>query len=115
MDLPQSVAFVLSLAIEAIAAALLLRATRWASAWRGALAALVGTGVTHPFVWWGVTTFEEIAGYWPAVATAELFAVAVETVVWRLIAVSGWLRALICAAIANALSFAFGLAIYFWM
>ena len=78
MELSQTSAFLLSLAIEGAAAAVLLFATRWSAPWRGALAAIAGTCITHPFVWHGVNAFADRWGYWSAVAVAEILAVVVE-------------------------------------
>ena len=113
MELSQTSAFLLSLAIEAFAASLLMSVTRWAPPWRGILAAVTGTCITHPFVWHGVNAFADRWGYWNSVVAAEIFAVVVEAIVWKFAAALDWQRAFICASVANAASFGFGLALYF--
>ena len=111
MELSQTQALFLSIAIEAAAGVLLLAWTRWAHPWRGVAAAALGTLLTHPLVWWGVDSYEDNLGYWPVVALAEAFAFAAEIIVWRVVAKLTWLRAMAASAGANGLSLVAGILI----
>ena len=55
-------ALTVSIAIEAVIAFILVRGLRWGSGMRAALAATVGTLITHPFVWHGVPLARRTAG-----------------------------------------------------
>ena len=106
-------ALLMSAAIEAPIAALIVGLARWPS--RGALhaglAAAVATAVTHPQLWaaaeWAYPRF----GYWPSVAVLEIIVVLVEG------GLIGWMaslslpRAMLVSLAANAASCAAGLLI----
>jgi hypothetical protein len=108
----QTVALILSIAIEAVVAFALIRALRWGSGMRAALAAALGTLVTHPFVWALVPRFEPLLGYAGTVALVESGVVLAESVAYRLIVPLVWRRALVASLIANATSTAAGLLYY---
>lgn len=103
----------LSFAIEAPVAALV--AALWCRARAArvlvlvALAAVAGTALTHPVVWNGVLVLVPRVGWVVAVVVFELFAVAGETVVYRLAARLAWRQALLVSLSANAASFGIGL------
>jgi hypothetical protein len=103
----------LSLAIEA-PAALLVTALGFRLPGARALvmvtlAAVAGTALTHPVVWNGVLALAPRIGWMAAVAALEVFAVAGETVVYRLATALSWRRAALVSLVANAASFGVGL------
>jgi len=93
-------AFAITLVLELPCAAWLLRAR---SRWRGALAAVVGTAITHPLLWFAWSRVFE--SYWLYIATGEGLVVLLETVAYRLIAGVGWRMALGVSAVVNAVSY----------
>jgi hypothetical protein len=108
----QTAALILSIAIEAVVAFVLIRALRWGRGVRAALAATLGTLVTHPFVWALVPRFEPVLGYTATVALVESGVMLAESVAYRLIGPLVWRRALVASLIANAASTAAGLLYY---
>lgn len=74
-----------------------------------ALAAVAGTALTHPVVWNGVVALAPRTGWVTAVAALEVFAVAGETLVYRLATTLPWRLAALVSLAANAASFAAGL------
>ncbi len=110
----QSLAMLASLALEAMVAAALLRAAGWGRPWRGALAAVAGTLVSHPFAWAGISLGMAPLGYWPAVLGVEALVVLAEASAYRLLVPMPWRRAVLAALLANALSSAAGLGWYAW-
>jgi hypothetical protein len=74
-----------------------------------ALAAVAGTALTHPVVWSGVLALAPRIGWEAATAAFEVFAVAGETLVYRLAAALSWRRALLVSVVANVASFGAGL------
>jgi hypothetical protein len=105
----QSLALVLSVAVEAAVAALIARRTAWSAPALAALAATLGTLATHGFVWQGVEDGMDAIGYWPALALAEAGAVAVEALSYRLIATTRLSQALLLSGAANGASSGLGL------
>jgi hypothetical protein len=105
-------ALTVSIAIEAVSAFILVRGLRWGSGMRAALAATVGTLITHPFVWHGVPRLEGPLGYSAAVALIESLVVLAESVAYRVIVPLAWSRALPASLIANAASTGAGLLYY---
>ncbi len=71
-------AWMLTLASEAVIAALLARSFGLV-AWKAAAAAVLGSLVTHPNVWWLHHHLLWELGYWPSFAIVEGYAVAVES------------------------------------
>ncbi|HXP05586.1 MAG TPA: hypothetical protein VN808_15815 [Stellaceae bacterium] len=108
----QTAALVFSIAIEAAVAFALIRALGWGSGLNAALAASLGTLVTHPFVWYAVPRLDDPIGYAGAVALVESGVVLVESVAYRLIVPLSWRRSLLASLVANAASTAAGLLYY---
>ena len=108
----QTHALILSIAIEAVVAFVVVRGLRWGGGTRAALAATVGTLVTHPFVWYAVPRLEGPLGYGPAVVLIESGVVLAESVAYRLIVPLDWRRALPASLLANAASTGAGLLYY---
>ncbi|NWH08668.1 MAG: hypothetical protein HXY22_08520 [Alphaproteobacteria bacterium] len=101
-------AYLLSLIIEGIAAtgiAMVMAGQKR----RAALAAMVGTTLTHPFVWQGALLLYPVLGYVPTLLVVEAGAVVAEAGGYRLFAVQGWGLALFYSLIANGASFLIGL------
>jgi hypothetical protein len=110
--MPQAVAMVMSIAIEAVVAFALIRALRWGRGSNAALAAALGTLVTHPIVWALVPRLEVPLGYAGAVALIESGVVLAESLAYRMIVALTWRRALTASLVANAASTASGLLYY---
>ena len=72
----QLAAWLVTLAVEAIVAAILARQFGLVS-WKAAAAAFFGSLVTHPVVWWTYFKIIYAIGYWPTFAVVEGFAVGV--------------------------------------
>jgi hypothetical protein len=108
----QAQALILSIAIEAVIAFAMVRGLRWGSGARAALAAAVGTLVTHPFVWHVVPWLEGRLGYGAAVALVESAVILAESVAYRLIVPLSWRHSLVASLIANGASTGAGLFYY---
>lgn len=108
----QTTALIFSIAIEAVVALVLIRALGWGSGLNAALAASVGTLVTHPIVWALIPRIEEPLGYAGSVALVESGVVLAESIAYRLLVPLRWRRALIASLIANGASTAAGLLYY---
>jgi hypothetical protein len=108
----QSVALVMSIAIEAVVAFALIRSLRWGREANAALAAALGTLVTHPLVWVLVPRLEAPLGYAGSVALIESGVVLAESLAYRMIVPLAWRRALAASLVANAASTAAGLLYY---
>jgi hypothetical protein len=108
----QTAALTLSIAIEAVLAFALIRGLRWGGGIRAALAATVGTLITHPLVWYAVPQLEDPISYAGAVALVESGVVLAESIAYRLIVPLSWRRSLLASLIANAASTAAGLLYY---
>jgi len=106
----ETAALLLSIVIEAIVALAAMHVSGWGSGWRAALAATVGTLITHPVVWRTVPPLTLVTGYGAAVALIEAGVVFAEGVAYRVIVPLAWRRALLVSLIANAASTAAGLA-----
>jgi hypothetical protein len=101
-------AWTLTLGVEGVAAAALSRLFGLAPL-RGARAAIAGSLVSHPIVWW---LFYELIGsldYWATLAVVEGFAVLSEAPFYRL-AGATWPRALAISLLVNAASVLAGFA-----
>lgn len=105
-------ALLLSVAVEAPAAALLIRIMRWGTAWRAALAATLATLGTHWLAWRGILWLLPWFDYAAAVLLVEAGVVAMEAVAYRLIVPLGLRRALVMSLAANAASTVIGLMLY---
>ena len=108
----QTTALVLSIAIEAVVAFALIRALGWGSGLNAALAAALGTLVTHPIAWVLMLRLESPLGYTAAVALVETGVVLAESIAYRLLVKLVWRRSLLASLIANAASTAAGLLYY---
>ena len=108
----QPAALVLSIAIEAVLACVMVRSLRWGSGLNAALAAAIGTLVTHPCVWYAIPRLDPHIGYAGAVALIESGVVLAESVAYRLIVPLPWRRSLLASLVANAASTAAGLLYY---
>lgn len=106
MTLTQTEAFVLTLLIEGIAAALL--APRFAvNSWRAAAAAVIGSALSHPVFW--PSTFLLYPRLGPmTVPMLEILVVLFESLAYRLIATKSWRNALLLSAIVNFVSWLAG-------
>jgi len=108
----QTTALVFSIAVEAVVAFVLIRALGWGSGLNAALAASLGTLVTHSIAWVSITRLEEPLDYAWAVALVESGVVLAESIAYRLLVPLRWRRALIASLIANGASTAAGLLYY---
>jgi len=105
-------ALALSIALEAGIAFALIRAAGWGSGLNAALAASLGTLVTHPIAWYAVPRLAGPLGYPGAVALVETGVVLAESVAYRLVVPLAWPRALTASLVANAASTMAGLLYY---
>ena len=98
----QLLAWGLTLAVEGGVAALLAREFGLKPS-RAAMAAILGSLLSHPFVWWMFHLMIEPIGYWPTFVVAEAFAVLVEAPFYR-VAGATWINALTISFLVNAAS-----------
>ena len=110
MKVTQLEAYAITLALEAAVAALL--APRFeANSRRAALAAALGSAVTHPVFWpaayW---LYPALKGF--AVPALEAAVIIAESAGYRLLATPRWRNALILSALANAASWLTGALLY---
>jgi hypothetical protein len=108
----QTAALVTSIAVEAVVAFMLIRALGWGSGLNAALAASLGTLVTHPVAWVLIPRLEGPIGYAGSVALVESGVVLAESIAYRLVVPLVWRRALTASLIANAASTVAGLLYY---
>jgi hypothetical protein len=108
----QTAALVFSIAVEAVVAFVLIRALGWGSGLNAALAASLGTLVTHPIAWVSIIQLEEPLGYVLSVTLVESGVVLAESVAYRLLVPLRWRRALTASLIANGASTVAGLLYY---
>lgn len=101
-------AWLLTLAVEGVVAAVLARLFGVAPS-RAARAAVAGSLVSHPVVWWLFYEVVRDIGYWPTFAVVEGFAVASEAPFYRL-ARARWPAALFISFFVNASSVLAGFA-----
>lgn len=105
-------AWILTLVSEGIVAALLAR-TFGMTPWKAAAAAVAGSLVSHPIVWWSYhELFIGKLGYWPTFAIVEAFAVSVEAPFYRLAGAPRWSAAFAISFVVNAASVLAGFAMY---
>jgi hypothetical protein len=110
--LTEPLALVISAAIEAPIAFLIVRLAKWPC--RGALhvaaASAVATAVTHPQLWFTVVPWlSDRLGYWPSVAVGEIAVVFAEGALIAWMAQLKIQRAMLVSLVANTASFAAGL------
>ena len=110
MTLSQLEAYGLTLAIEATMAAALGRALKLDPR-ACALAAIVGSTVTHPTLW---TIYRSAQDYLGAqtIPILEIIIMAAETVAYRVMATKRWPEAALLSVIANGASWGAGELIY---
>lgn len=106
MILSQLEAFGLTLATEAAAAALLAPVFA-APRGKAALAACVGSSITHPIVWRGAFVLYPSLGH-AAIPLLEAVAIAVESAFYRGLASLQWTRAVLLSAVVNGISWGLG-------
>ncbi|MDE2133865.1 MAG: hypothetical protein KGJ49_04640 [Alphaproteobacteria bacterium] len=106
----ESEALLVSAAIEAPIAFLIIRAMRWQSrgAVHGGLAAAVATAVTHPQLWAAALWAYPRYGYWPSLVVLETIVVLVEGVLICWIVRLSLPRALLLSLVTNTASCAAG-------
>jgi hypothetical protein len=108
----QLTALVLSIACESIVAWTVVAACAWGNPWRAALAATVGTVVTHWAAWSAMIWLMDSINYAAAALVVETAVVLVESLAYRWIAFLPWNRALLASLGANAASTGLGLGLY---
>jgi hypothetical protein len=108
----QLCAMLLSIALEAAIGASFVAALGWGNPLRAALAAALGTLMTHWAAWWGIIALEPDIGYWPAVLLLEGAVILVESIPYLLLVPLRPGHALSASLAANAASAGFGLALY---
>src|SRR5437588_1866874 len=100
----QLTALLLSIASESTIAWMLVAACGWSTPWRAALAATLGTVVTHWAAWWSMLWLMESLNYAVTVLIVEAAVVLLESLAYRWIAFLSWKRALSASLVANATS-----------
>ena len=110
--LTQFEALLLSIGIEAAVAWPLVAGLRWGHGPRAALAAAVGTLLTHWAAWAGFQQLYEQFDYAPTLVVVEGCVIAAEWAAYRLIVPLPAGRALLASAIVNASSTLIGVALY---
>lgn len=102
-------AWALTLLVEGVVAGLIARRFGLEPS-RAARAAIAGSLISHPFVWWGYFQLIHTHGYWPTFAIIEAFAVISEAPLYRL-AGATWGRAFLMSLLVNAASVLAGFAV----
>jgi hypothetical protein len=77
-----------------------------------ALAAILGSVLTHPLVWWLNQHWALMGGWALKVTVLEVAAAVVEAVAYRALLGLPWGQAFIASVAINALSFGVGLTLY---
>ncbi len=115
---PQLAAFFTTCVVEAIGAVLVVPLLRPSATARlptrlvAALAAILGSVLTHPLVWWLNQHWALMGGWALKVTVLELAAAVVEAVAYRALLGLPWGQAFIASVAINALSFGVGLTLY---
>lgn len=104
-------AMLLSMASEAPIAALLGMLVSRRVSMLAAAAAVLGTLMTHPIVWYGALRLYEVIPYWPAFAVVEAYAIGCETILYQVFTGLGWPRAFALSFAANWASIGLGWAL----
>ena len=110
MHLTQIDAYLLTFAVEGSAAFALAPLVGMGRV-RAAVAAVLGSAVTHPIVWAGALALYPL---WPAslvILLMEAFAAAAETVAYRVATRADWARCALISISVNALSWGLGVVI----
>ena len=115
----QAAAFAITLACEAPAGAALTvlamssSRSKARAALLGAVAAVVGSCVTHPLLWWANEAWAKTGNGWAwKIALLETAAALVESAAYVVVGELGVRRALAVSFAVNAWSFGAGLALY---
>lgn len=106
-------AFLLTLALESLAALVVLRVAGWPTSLRLFFAVVVASVVTHP-VLWAVARHLPPGWWWPAVIAMEVVIGVVEGGVLATLGGLGTRRGLVTGVAMNAFSFGVGLVIAPW-
>lgn len=110
--MPEWLALLISIVVEALVAAALVGGLGWGTGPRAALSAALGTLATHGFAWNGMLMLMESQEYWTAFLCVEAAVVLVESLAYILCARLPLGRALFASLIANGASSGLGLALY---
>ncbi len=110
-------AFLWTLVLEAPAAfglvRLMDRGASHRAPWLAMVAAIVGSCVTHPLLWWANEHWARAGGLWlPKVGLLEASAVVVEAVAYAIACRLPPLRAVAVSTVVNAFSFFVGWALF---
>ena len=101
-------AFLLTLILEAPVYILMTRKS--VPVWHGALAGVLCSTVTHPFLWFIWIRVMATIGYVPYVVSGELLVTAMETGILFLVCRTlKWHQAFLASVVANGFSFGIGL------
>lgn len=110
--MPQWLAMLLSMGIEAIVAAMAVAALGWGSAARAAAAAVLGTLLTHWFAWNSAPGVMAAVGDVPGFLVVEAAVTLVEAGVYRVLLPTPVGRALVLSLAANGISSGVGAVLY---
>jgi hypothetical protein len=80
---------------------------------RVVLIAAAASLLTHPFAWWANESLLDLPFYTVRAPLIEGAVVVAEGVLYRAVLCSTWPRALFVSALANTVSFALGLVVYY--
>ncbi len=108
----QSLALIVSVAIEAAVAAVLVGRLGWGSGVRAAVVAALATLATHWLAWWCMLRLMEPLGYAIAFAGVEAAVVLAESMAYLVFVPLPVGRALLTSLAANAASAGLGLALH---
>ena len=116
-------AFLLSLLIKGAVAALLgvwlhehFNLSRISASVRIGVAAVVGTGATHPALWVGFSRLLEWTGiWWGAAALSETGVILVETLFYAAALRGHWRWSLALSSVANLAAFGAGILLTSWL
>lgn len=110
-NVSERLALLISIGTELVVASALIVVLRWGSAARTALAAAIGTIMTHWLAWWAMIQLMDVLGYVAAFVLVETAVTLVEGIAYALLVPLRVNRALAVSLIANAASAGLGLVI----
>jgi hypothetical protein len=110
--LTQTLALLLSIAVEAPVAAAVVALAGLGRPSRAAFAAVVATLLTHGFAWQGILLVSETFDWATTVITVEVLVVLVEAVVYRSLADLSVRGSMATSCIANTASTLFGIGLW---
>ena len=119
----QGLAFLLSMLIEGVLAALFgfwlrrrLDLSRFSASARTCAAAVIGTGATHPALWVGFSKLLEWTGTWRgAAALSEAGVILVETLFYAAALRGHWRWSLALSTVVNLAAFGAGVLLTSWL